>query len=221
MCCSDYVRQAAIASFALPPRTTHLVYNGVAFDQFTPPDRGPGHDADRPVIVMVARLEGHKDQATLIRAVAVLRERGRAVTLRLVGDGRLRAMLEELAASLGVSDRVEFCGFRSDIGDILAEASVFAFSTTADEGLGIALIEAMVADVPIVASDVGACRETLDHGTCGLLVAPGDAEALADGILAILDDPAAAALRVAAARARAFDQFDSRAMADRYLALLA
>ena len=67
--------------------------------------------------------------------------------------------------------------------------SEFVFATTPDEGLGIALIEAMAAGVPVVASDVGACREVLDDGALGLLVPPGDPVALADAIERVRDDP--------------------------------
>ncbi len=77
---------------------------------------------------------------------------------------------------------------------------VFVFSTTAEEGLGIALIEAMAAGVPVVASDVPACREVLDNGALGVLVPPGDAAALAAAIAGVLALPKAAAERAAAAR---------------------
>jgi glycosyltransferase involved in cell wall biosynthesis len=76
----------------------------------------------------------------------------------------------------------------------MADTDIFAFSVRPEEGLGIALIEAMASGPPIVASDVGACREALAGGECGLLVPPGDAVAMAEAI-AVLADPARTAAR--------------------------
>jgi len=97
---------------------------------------------------------------------------------------------------------------------------LFVFSTTPEEGQGIALIEAMAAGVPVVASDVGACREVLDDGTLGLLVPPSDPKTLAEAILAVLRDPEAARERAARARDKAFREFDITAMARAYARLL-
>lgn len=220
VCCSDYVRDGAIAILAVRPDSALTIYNGVALDVFGQVPRTAERAAAPLVVTMVARLEGHKDQATLIRAAALVRDSGHAIRVQLVGDGSKRAGLEALARDLGMADVVHFMGFRDDVAEILAKTHVFAFSTTSDEGLGIALIEAMVAQVPIVASDVGACRETLDGGACGLLVTPGDAQALADGIAAVVRDPAATTERANAARTRARACFDADTMADRYLALV-
>ena len=123
---------------------------------------------------MVARLDPIKDQATLIRAFAqVVKEHPRA-ELWLVGDGTRAAELCELAAAEGVADGVVFWGPRSDVPELLGQMDVFAFSTSRDEGFGIALIEAMAAGLPVVASDVPACREVLGSGAAGVLVPPGD-----------------------------------------------
>lgn len=132
--------------------------------------RRPPSDARR--VLMVARLDPIKDQATLLRAFAAVRPPG--WQLQLVGDGPDRPRLEALADELGLDPAQVFLGRRSDIPELLGQADVFAFSTTPAEGFGIVLIEAMAAGLPIVASDVPACREVLLDGSVGLLLLAGD-----------------------------------------------
>ncbi|QPN65928.1 glycosyltransferase [Synechococcus sp. CBW1006] len=132
--------------------------------------RRPPGDSLR--VLMVARLDPIKDQATLIRAFAAVRQPG--WQLQLVGDGSERARLEALAAELGLDPAGVFLGRRADIPDLLGQADLFAFSTTAAEGFGIALIEAMAAGLPVIASDVPACREVLLDGVGGVLLEQGD-----------------------------------------------
>ena len=90
------------------------------------------------------------------------------------------------------------------------------FSARPDEGFGIALAEAMAAGVPIVATDVGACREVLEGGRCGLLVEPNSPQALADGIRQALADPELTRQRAVAARERALRDFSVAVMAQVY-----
>jgi glycosyltransferase involved in cell wall biosynthesis len=170
---------------------------------------------------MVARLERHKDQPTLIKATRILRERNRNIWLWLIGEGGRRQELELLIAQENLTDIVELLGTRKDISVLLNRMDLFAFSTTADEGLGIALIEAMAAGVPVVASDVGACREVLDHGRLGSLVAPTDPFALANAIDKLCASRQIAAERAKAARRRVIQDFAIEDMARRYAELLA
>ena len=131
----------------------------------------PSDDARR--ILMVARLDPIKDQATLLRAFAGARLPG--WELQLVGDGPDRPRLEALAQELGLNPAQVLLGRRSHIPELLGQADVFAFSTTPAEGFGIALIEALAAGLAVIASDVPACREVLRDGAAGALLAPGDA----------------------------------------------
>jgi glycosyltransferase involved in cell wall biosynthesis len=126
-------------------------------------------------VLMVARLDPIKDQATLLRAFAAARQPG--WQLQLVGDGPDRQHLETLAAELGLDPAEVFLGRRSDIPELLGQADVFAFSTTAAEGFGIVLIEAMAAGLPVIASDVPACREVLRDGAAGDLLPAADVDA--------------------------------------------
>ncbi|HVX35946.1 MAG TPA: glycosyltransferase [Hyphomicrobium sp.] len=143
----------------------------------------------RPTIAMVSRLDAIKDHATLLRAFAVVKRDKPDAELWIIGDGPLRARLDAQARMLGISDSTRFLGNRVDIGNLLGQVDVFAFSTTRDEGFGIALIEAMAAGIPIVASDVAACREVLADGEAGLLVPSSDEIAMASALNNLLGSP--------------------------------
>lgn len=139
-----------------------------------------------PVIAMVARLDAIKDQLTLLRAFSQVRRTIPAATLLLVGDGDRRGLLEREAHTLGLGTSVTFAGVRRDVSTLLGQADLFAFSTTRAEGFGIALAEAMAVGLPIVASDVPACREVLADGQAGVLVEVGNAEAMSNAIISLL-----------------------------------
>lgn len=155
-----------------------------------------------PVIGMVARLNEIKDHATLLQAFAYLRGTHVEAELLLVGDGPLRRQLEEQAKRLGISMQIRFLGERIDVLDLLGGIDVYAFSTTRAEGFGIALIEAMAAGIPIVATDVPACREVLGGGAAGLLVPPGNAAAFACALSELLQNDERRRRLVEAARDR-------------------
>lgn len=215
LCCSEYIRVATVRDFRVSDRETRTVFNACDLQRFASMQRQVQAHLPRR-LGMVARLEAHKDQPSLIRGVALLRDQAMAVELWLIGEGSCRPQLEELVRDLQLNDRVQLLGSRRDIAELLAQLDLFVFAALPDEGFGIALAEAMAAGVPIVASDVGACREVLDGGRCGLLVEPGNPEALAAGIRQLLADPAAALQLAEAARSRALAAFSVAAMAEAY-----
>ncbi len=138
-------------------------------------------------IIMVARLDEIKDQETLLRAYAKIHKK---CNLILVGDGNKRAYLETIATNLGLNIKKIFLGSKLDIPFMLAKADIFAFSTTLSEGFGIALIEAMAARLPIIATDVPACREVLDNGKAGILVPVGRVDLWIDALNQIISSSA-------------------------------
>jgi glycosyltransferase involved in cell wall biosynthesis len=162
---------------------------------------------------MVATLERHKDHATALKAAGLVRRQEPDFRLLFSGDGSLRADLENQAAQMGLQNTVEFLGMRRDVPELLGRAALFVFSTTPQEGLGTVLLEAMAAGLPVVASDVSACREVLAGGKYGTLVPPADPEALAAAILLVLQKGTAPA-RLAEARAYAEEFTPQRMMRD-------
>jgi glycosyltransferase involved in cell wall biosynthesis len=169
---------------------------------------------------MIATLERHKDHETLIDAMPLVIERASAFNIKvhlvLAGDGSRRRILEERASKLGVENAVQFLGTQIDVASVLKEADIFVFSTTRHEGQGIALIEAMAAGIPIVATNVGACREVLCDGQCGLLVAPHAPLELANAIFRLARDQRLADTLSEAARARALEEYSIDTAAERY-----
>lgn len=216
LCCSAYIRDATVRDFGVAPREARAVFNACDLQRFAAVERRVSWPHQPVRLGMVARLEQHKDQPSLIRALALLRDQGVQADLWLIGEGSQRPQLEALIADLQLEQQVQLLGSRRDIPALLAQLDLFVFSARPDEGFGIALAEAMAAGVPIVATDVGACREVLQGGRCGLLVKPNSPKALADGIRQALADPEATQKRAVAARERALRDFSVAAMAKAY-----
>ncbi|MGV9270471.1 glycosyltransferase [Kitasatospora sp. NPDC003701] len=161
-----------------------------------------GLPQDAFVVGTVGNLTPKKDQATLLLAHARLRRDRPRARLVLIGagplDGRLRAHAEEL----GVSDSVLFAGSRPDVPALLPGLDVFTLSSR-QEGLPVALMEAMTSGLPSVVTRVGGMPEVLDDGDQGLLVEPGDPAALAAALGRLADDRELRERLGAAARERA------------------
>jgi glycosyltransferase involved in cell wall biosynthesis len=172
-----------------------------------------GIPEDAPLIGCIANFKRAKDHATLLRATAGVRQAVPGVRLLLVGQGPLEAETRRLAAELDLTGAVVFAGFRTDARRLAAAFDVFTLSSTY-EGLPIALVEAMALGRPAVATSVGGTPEVVSDGVDGLLVPPGDPDALAKGLARLLQDPELRARIGAAARSRAAD-FDIRTVVAR------
>jgi glycosyltransferase involved in cell wall biosynthesis len=146
-----------------------------------------GLDAAAPVVGTVTRFLPQKDPITLARAFAQVAERVPGSRLVVVGDGPMRARVEELLGGFGIRDRVTLLGARTDVAAILPAFDVFV-SSSRWEGLPRVIVEAATAGLPVVATDVGGNSELLVHGESGMLVPAGDADALAAAVTAVLTD---------------------------------
>lgn len=218
ICCSDYIRQGAIEHFDVSASEAIAVYNGVDVETVTQRASAVTRNSEQPFTIgMVARLEGHKDQPTLIRAARLLKERGYHFQVQLIGEGSRRSEYENLIREEKVENCVSLLGMRRDIPELLGQTDVFVFSAKPDEGFGIALVEAMSAGVPIVATDVGACREVLEQGKLGTLIPPQSPEAMAQAIeMRLVEDPQILASQANKAREKAFKEFTIANMAYQY-----
>src|SRR5204862_1480161 len=123
-----------------------------------------------------------------LEAAAELRRRAVPFRLRLVGDGPLRAAYEARCADLGLCRNVEFLGRRADVEQLLASTDI-ATLVSVREGIPRAVLEAMASGLPVVATDVPGTREAVRHRETGLLVPPGDVQALADALAFLVAHP--------------------------------
>jgi glycosyltransferase involved in cell wall biosynthesis len=175
-------------------------------------------DPTSPLLLTVGRLTEQKGHRYLLEAaVQVLRSRPDACLL-LVGEGELRESLADSARRAGIADRVRFLGVRDDVPRLLASTDVFVLPSVW-EGLSVALLEAMAAAKPIVATDVSGTREAMVPGETGEVVPPRDAGALARAIERLLADPERGRVLGHAARERVTECFGARKQAAEYLAL--
>lgn len=155
-------------SFRAPTRAACEVRSGLG--------AAPGD----PVLGTVSRLHPSKDHAALLHAFGELRGEFPRAALWIVGDGRLRGRLERLAGELGLAQAVRFLGTRHDVPDLLSAMDVFVHPSRW-EGMPNALLEAMAAGRPVVASATDGIRDLVTDGRTGWLVEPGDVRSLARG----------------------------------------
>ncbi|MEU8378783.1 glycosyltransferase [Streptosporangium sp. NPDC048865] len=197
----------------LAPEKLSVIYNGLPGSAFLPVPPAP-IVTDLPVVCCVASLRAHKGHHYLVEAVALLAARGTPCTLVFAGEGPERDVLARQAASLGVDLRL--LGLRRDIESLMRRASVVVLASL-QEGMSNAVMEAMAAGRPIVATAVGGTRELLDGR--GLLVPPQAPQALAESLERVLHDPRLAASLGGAARSWALDNLGVDLMIDKHLAL--
>ncbi|MBP9051841.1 MAG: glycosyltransferase [Ilumatobacteraceae bacterium] len=192
--------------FGIPRHSITVVHNGVAESEFVrPPTSSP------PVVGCAARLEDQKGIDLLLRAMAQIPD----ARLVLVGDGDRRIALEQQAAELGITDRVDFVGWLPDARQQIASFDVFALASR-DEAFPLTIVEAMLSGTPVVATDVGSVAEAVIDSVTGLLVPAGDVPALVVALRRMLDDAQLRDRLALAARSHAVEHFTDVAMAEGY-----
>jgi glycosyltransferase involved in cell wall biosynthesis len=204
VCVAEHVRSEGLRLRIGHADRLRVVYNGVDPAPWIAASQAATPTGEAGIrVVMVGRLQAPKDPATLVRAWTRVPQPHRLV---IVGDGPLRQPVEALIDQLGLSGRVIMMGARSDVPEILASAGLFVLAT-GGEGLPLAVIEAMMSGLPVVASNVGGVAEVVQHGATGLLVPAGDADALALALCALVGDAGRRRQFGDAGRRRALAQF--------------
>jgi glycosyltransferase involved in cell wall biosynthesis len=183
-------------------------------------ERGPVTPAQDPIVGMVANLRPPKDHVTFLRAAVRVVELVPAAEFHLVGSGPTEASLQRVARRLGIASRVRFLG-ALEPDQVWTELNRFAVAVLSSwsEGMPNAVLEAMVAGRPVVATAVGGVPELVLDGVTGCLVPPGDDVALAAAIGRIIKDPALAATMGAAGRRHVLTAHRPTRMADEFLRL--
>jgi glycosyltransferase involved in cell wall biosynthesis len=208
---SEWVREFLFARYHYPPDKVVRIPNGWSGHPL------PRNEAAQPTIVCVANFRPQKGHETLLEAFSRVRARVPDARLVLVGGGVLEQSTQAHASRLGLQQAVEFVGAVPDVWPYLSEAHVFALASLY-EPQGVAVIEAMAAGLPVVASAVGGIRETVQPGRTGELVPSGDAQALADQLVRLLSSPALREEMGSAARRSAAD-LKMDVTTERYLGL--
>jgi glycosyltransferase involved in cell wall biosynthesis len=166
---------------------------------------------DRPLVVSVGRMHEQKDHRTLLDAWRVVIDQVPEAVLALVGGGELEGALRERALALELGESMRFVAPRPDLASVYADADVFALSSLW-EGLPYVVLEAMSAGLPIVSTSVDGIPEAVTDGECGVLVPPADPAALAEALLRVISDTAAARAMGEAGATRVVRDFSLEAM---------
>jgi glycosyltransferase involved in cell wall biosynthesis len=184
----------AVSKRIVPCKRAVLVGNGICIERYEQPSRNPaetraqlGVSNEAELVVCIARMAERKGIPDLLAAFALLAAERPAIELVCLGAGPHRRRFEAEADRLGVESRVHFAGQRDDVPDVLAASDVLAL-TSSREGVPRAVMEAMAARVPVVATDVVGTRAVVADGQTGLLVPFGAPQAVARAIARVLDD---------------------------------
>ena len=175
----------------ISPRRLQVIRAAVDLERFQVDRKAAreslGLKADEQVAVIVARLYPEKNHPLLLEAFAQVKQKLPQARLLVVGDGVQQQLIEQTIARLGLGEQVRLLGVRRDIPLILAASDV-AVLCSDREGLPIAVLEAMAARLPVVATSVGDMHRVVHDGESGLLVPPGDAARLAQALLDLLEN---------------------------------
>jgi glycosyltransferase involved in cell wall biosynthesis len=201
ICPAEHERDIGVRARACTPGRTVVIPNAVDVPAFA----RAGLDGNPPLVVSVGRLHFPKDFLTFVHALALL-EPG-SFRARIIGEGPDRDAVQAAVEEAGLGAAVELAGTRDDVPAQLAQADAFVLSSRS-ECLPISILEAMAAGLPVVATDVGGVGELVEEGNTGRLVAPGDPDAMAQGLTEVLADPSRRSAMGQAARARAGERFD-------------
>lgn len=215
---SDETAQAFIDETKGAPERVSVVYNAVDTDRLPVPAPGVsirhelGLDCDAHVMTMVGTFKRQKGHEYLITAAAKACPQFPDLHILIAGDGDRRDEMIGLADELHVSRQVHFLGTRRDVPEILAVSDSFVLPSLW-EGLSMALMEAMASGLPVIATNVSGSRQAVIDGVTGLLVPPGDSDALAQAIEQLLADTAAAKRMGQAGRTRIEESYSAQAQA--------
>jgi glycosyltransferase involved in cell wall biosynthesis len=205
----------------IPPRRVQVIPNGVPVDgrassvALSALRESLGLNQHHPVIGTVGSLYPVKGHRYLIDAAPFVLERFPQAIFVIVGQGGLRKELEAQAARLEVAAHLRFLGHREDVHNLLSIYDIFVLPSLS-EGMPLALLEAMAAGLPAVATRVGGVMEVLDDRKTGLLVPSRDSRALADKMITLLGDPPLAKELGEAARHVAASRFPLAGMVRAY-----
>jgi glycosyltransferase involved in cell wall biosynthesis len=195
ICVSKAVQDFVVNIEGISNRKTCIIYNGsdissvaVTYEADDDMEVISNLDGNNVVIIIVASLTENKGHRFLLEAVKLLIENEKKVQVLIVGDGPLRVDLGEYAQALGVTSRVIFTGQRNNVVPLLKVSDIFVLPSIRREGLSIAVIEAMAADLPVVGTSVGGLPEQIEDQINGFVVKPCDSYELYCALKRLVDE---------------------------------
>lgn len=216
------VRGTSIPSGLEIRRRTAVVHDGTGSAAFAEPKSSRSQYR----VGLVGRISPWKGQHIFIQAAALVKKRFPEAMFSIIGaalfgETRYDQEVRRLPGQLGIQENVEFCGFRNDIQNAIAELDLLVHASTIGEPFGQVIIEAMAAGKPVIATNGGGVPEIVENGRTGILVPMADAEAMAAAICQILSDPLKAKAMGMRARQRVADRFTIEQTARRVEAVYA
>jgi glycosyltransferase involved in cell wall biosynthesis len=181
ICVSDNVRHFVIDHEKIDRSKVVVIYNGTSVSNGLSrhETRQAFNVAENEIIITaVGSLVENKGHKVLLKALSVLEQRKINFKCWIVGEGPMEAELKEYAKQLKLESKVVFWGVRNDVGKILSASDIFVLASIYREGMSIAVLEAMACGVPVIASRIGGIPEVIDDDKNGLLVTPGNPDAL-------------------------------------------
>lgn len=221
---SDAVKENLINYFGVSESKVSMIYNGVDIAKFIRDISKEKRDSlkdsfgikkDTTVLGMISRFTPDKGHDTILYAFREMLEKKRDMQLVFAGDGEKKQEIINLAQRLELSDKVIFMAPQLNTVDILSVIDVFMFTPARREGLGLALIEALAAGKPVVATNVGGISSVVENNVNGFLVEPSKPGLLAEAVLKLLSDKALYARMSVSARDIAVKKFSIAEMADK------
>lgn len=211
---SRYDYELALRKKAVGAEKMVTIHNGLPWRD-SPLLHGEVSESEAPCrLLMVARFQEQKDHETLLKALAGLTDLN--WRLDLVGDGPGMDTTREQAGELGIGDRIEFSGQRLDVPERMEQADVYLLISNW-EGFPRSIVEAMRASLPVIASDVGGCNESVADGETGFLVPRGDVDLLSERLSRLISNPEERRNMGNAGRVRYEEEFTFRRMYERTL----
>jgi len=208
ICVSEFDRKLALQLGIGSPEQLVVIHNGMPPEPYQMTNRGKSsfklkQDTNpKPILMTVGRLAPPKDFETLLKALQKL-DHGKMI---IIGDGPDRTSVEKFINQTGLSQKFYLLGEREDVPDLLSTAEIFVLSSK-KEGLPRTIIEAMLSELPVVATRVGGVPELVEHGVTGFLVPPADPEALALALQKLINDRDLCRSMGSAGREKALRQF--------------
>jgi L-malate glycosyltransferase len=220
---SDSVKENLINYFGVDEGDISMIYNGIETDKFLRDVSKEKRDILKDnfgikkgyaVLGMISRFTPDKGHDTILYAFREILKKKQNVQLVFVGDGDKKQDMINLSRSLDLSDKVIFMEPQLNTADALSVMDVFMFTPARREGLGLALIEALSAGKPVVATNVGGISSVVENDVNGFLVEPSKPGLLAEAVLRLLSDEALYARMAVSAREIAVKKFSIAKMAD-------